>query len=473
MVRAAIALWAGLCLIACSGERSDSTRRLDRGRTADGGSDAEAEDDASNVVDEGDGEPSGSDPGPEELDAGAASDASAAGNASATSDASAASDGSASDAALEAGPDGSPNGEGWGPDGIRSDASIAADASTADAAVAPAQAYVFDPATTSGELPEAVASAASLPVGAAELTQSGARQYEPVTGFLPLGSALPASDEPPGLTAVMLVQWGWLPGATPPMNPSEWRDLSGYLAVGEGSIDVVRAVRWNGPTEPSAARPASGVAPQTDPRFVRFASFIGAGSEGIVVRLHRPSIKPVVVTLSLAGAVRHYTFEFFLATRSNSGGWPIPYGQGMTETVAVPTTRCYARTGEVTGTLTFRAAPNNTAIQSFTGSVMRLDGSLEPLVWSASDVLSGPYGGWSGSVGASAKPARGYFGRYWLFSAYAREGMFMGQLGEDTSADGQELFTAYYDRTTVLGSSVFKPVACDTPGAIKGTPFLF
>jgi hypothetical protein len=448
-------------LVACSGERGDSTRRLDRGHKEDGGSEAEPEDDAGDAVDEeGASSPSGGDPSSDERDAGAANDASA--NDAAT----------IGDASPDAALDGSPGVEGRGPDGIPSDAALAADVSTRDTSVALAQAYAFDPGTTSGVLPDVVATAASVALIPADLTQPGARQYEPVTGSLSLSSALPAADEPPGLTAVMLIQWGWLPGVTPPANPVEWRDLSGYLALGEGSIEVVRAVRWAGPTEPTAPRPASAVVPATDPRLVRFTSFIGAGSEGIVVRLHRPSIKPVVVTLSLAGAVRQYTFEYFLATRSNSGGWPIPYGQGMTETVLAPTTHCYVKTGELTGALTLRATPN-TALQSFTGSVMRPDGSLEALSWSASADLAGPYGGWSGTLGAGAKPVRGYFGRYWIFSGYDREGMIMGQLGDDTSPEAQELFTAYYDRTSLQGSLVFKPAACDAPGAIKRTPFVF
>lgn len=473
MKRSAIAVCLSIWLCGCAGERSTSSRNLGSASKDDGGADEDGED----AGESEDGEPSEDAGSTGSNDAGGAEGGGGSNmaglDAGGNTDASAPSDGAVGDANADA-QSAASSSEGWGPDGLPGDAAVE-DAARVDSAAAPAEPYVFESAITYGVLPEAVATAAALPVSASELSQPSAIAYETVAGFLNLRSAHPPVAEAlPGRTAVLLVQWGWLPGATPPANPSEWRDLSGYLAVGEGSIELVRAVRWNGPTEPSAPRPASGVAPQSDARLVRFASFIGAGSEGIVVRLRRNAIRPVVVTLSIAGAVRHYPFEFFLATRGSSGGWPIPYGQAATSSELSPTSRCYVKTGDLTGTLKYLTSPN-TALQSFTGSVTRPDGTVEPLVLTAGSDLLGPYGALSGTFGASNAVARGYFGRYWIFSNYDREGMITGQLGEATSADTQELFMAVYDGTSVRasGSSVVKPAPCDAPGAVMRTPFVF
>jgi hypothetical protein len=294
-----------------------------------------------------------------------------------------------------------------------------------------------------------------------------------VTGFVTPAAAPPLVESSPGLTATLVVRWGYLPGVTPPANATEWRDLSGYLALGDGSIELVRALRWNGAVEPSTPRPGQdAVVVSSDARVLRFSSHIGTGSDGILVRLRRPSIKPVVVAISVANTVRYHAFEHFLSMRIESGGWSIPYGQVQTDCSMLPTSACYLPTGTLEGSWTYATSPN-TLVQSFTGNVVRGDGSTQPLSLQAGGDIHGPYAGLTGTWGTNAAPTRGYFGRDWQFANYRRAGIVVGQLGEATAPSEQELFIATYQGTATTGSEVFKPVACDVTGAVQRSPFHF
>src|SRR5690606_31329603 len=110
-----------------------------------------------------------------------------------------------------------------------------------------------------------------------------------------------------------VIRWGTIPPASPP-TVDAWADFGGFLAVSKGSIELVRPLRWASPQDPAVARPASEfVAPQTDPRLVRFRSFIGAGSAGFAVRVHRTTIRPVVLTLRVNGVTRSIPLEAFMS----------------------------------------------------------------------------------------------------------------------------------------------------------------
>ncbi|HEX6245691.1 MAG TPA: hypothetical protein VFZ61_32425 [Polyangiales bacterium] len=454
----------GLCgiLAGCSGSRTNTTNNLRTG-SRDAG---EARDDASPGE-----EPAGSDGDPDGEGDDAGDDATqdtGERDAAAELDAQSSADAEA-DADVQQDAGASP--EGWGPDGPRPDAGDSAVADTgADAAVAPAETYSVDTDPSAGELPEGVASAAAAAVSTEELGLAGARAFEvAASGAVRPEDALLADQSGAGLTATLLIEWGYLPGMTPPAAP-EWRDLSGYVAVGDGSIELVRPVRFHGPAEPGGPRPAvDGVAPQTDPRLVRFRSFIGTGHDGLLVRLKRTAIKPAVVALSVAGVVHYHTFEHFLAMRGESGGWAIPYGQVGTLCTISPSTGCFVRTGTLSGSFTLRSSPN-TALAGFSGEIARDDGARTPLTLQGGTALSGPYGALTGMLGSA--PASGYFGRDWLFSNYTDDGIVVGMLGA-AGGSAQELFTGVYDRTQLRGATVFRSAACDEAGATRASPFRF
>ena len=98
-----------------------------------------------------------------------------------------------------------------------------------------------------------------------------------------------------GREVVVNIRWGHL-FTTPAMWM--WSDMSGFVAVSDGSIELVRPLRFEDPVA-GASRPRDDVvATQSDPRVLRFSSYVGPGNDGLLVRLRRPVVRPVILPMS-------------------------------------------------------------------------------------------------------------------------------------------------------------------------------
>lgn len=322
------------------------------------------------------------------------------------------------------------------------------------------------------ELPEEVADAAGAPVTEAEASAAGAVSYEVITEDVGAFTAIPDVVCLPGLETEIVVRWGNLPPLEPPVV-TEWADLGGYVAVSEGEIELVRALRWEGPSDPSDPRPrADVVAPQTDPRVLRFTSSIGSGSDGLLLRIRRPIIEPVILVVKVGTAVQTFPLEEHIATHIVSGGWDLPFGQVMIDAyIQRETVGCYAETGRLEGTWTYEGGNDQTAFDGFSGVMARPGGATEPLAFNATD-LRDRYGTFTGTLGSAGATVDGYYGRISIFGEFDRRGVVVGRI---TAASGevQELFAAYYEDGEVIGSNAFRRVSCDEPGAMHKSWFLF
>jgi hypothetical protein len=241
--------------------------------------------------------------------------------------------------------------------------------------------------------------------------------------------------------------------------------------VSKGSIELVRALRWEGPTDPSVPRPATGfVAPQSDPRVVRFTSWIGSGTDGLLLRIRRPVIEPVVLQIKLGPAVRVYPFEEHMSRHIVAGGWDVPVGQVEFNAAQQPETAgCYARDGVLSGTWNYAGA--STVLESFAGELERDDGTSEAVSFTASDLV-GPYGRFTGTIGSSGDRIEGYYGRMWLFGDYDDRGNVLARV-VDASGETRGFFIALYEGSGLVGAVAFRQVACDEPGAMHRSWFQF
>jgi hypothetical protein len=346
-------------------------------------------------------------------------------------------DGSAADAGGRPGPD------------AGADCSPAEDILNADLAAA--------------ELPAQVVEAADLPVVDAERGEDGALTYEVVIDPVSPSTLVPAITCAPGLETDFLLRWGHLPPIEPPVA-TEWADFAGYIAVSKGSIELVRALRWEGPTDPPSPRPRTDfVAPQTDPRVIRFTSSIGSGTDGLMLRIRRPVIEPVVLQIKLGPAVRVFPFEEHMSMHIVAGGWDLPVGQvEIDAALQSETAGCYARVGMLEGTWSY-SSPGGTVLDRFNGSIVRDDGSRQPLRFAATGLV-GPYGTFAGTAGSGGATVEGYYGRMWLFGDHDDRGNALGKV-VDPSGETRLFFTALYEESGLFGSVAFRRVACGSPSA--------
>jgi hypothetical protein len=331
---------------------------------------------------------------------------------------------------------------------------------------------IVDSSLTYAVLPADVAAAAAVPVAEGETVGAGATPYEVVMADVTAASATPDSELRPARALTLRIRWGYIPPATTPATLTTWHDLGGYLAVAEGSIELERALRWEGPIDgdlPRPSLPRDVVAPPADPRVLRFTSHVGSGAAGILVRVVRPVIQPVVLVLKVGPEVHTYPFEEFLATRTVAGGWNLPAGQvEIDSAVPAETAGCYAQTGAHQGTWSYAAAPM-TALESFTGTVTRADGTAAPVTFQAV-ALRGPYGSFTGTQDAAGAVVRGYYGRRFSLGDYAREGLLVGRV-DSAAGMVEELFVSGYRGSGLVGSLAFRPLACDQLGASRRNPF--
>jgi hypothetical protein len=360
--------------------------------------------------------------------------------------------------------------------------SDAGDIDLADAAIdgggadgqAPPEETVFDPSIVNGDLPADVAGNATTPVMDGEAAVSGAATYEVVTGMVSADDEIPAIEQRPGREATLMLRWGYLPGMSVPTTTSTWHDFSGYIAVGDGTVELLRALRWQGPSDPSAPRPTDFVAPQTDPRVLRFRSSIGSGSDALLVRLRRPAVRPTVVAIAVAGDQRLYPLEIFLATRISSGGWQVPAGNVLLDS-ALPelTASCYKQLGTLAGTFAYSPTEPRTALTSLAGTLTDEAGASLALVFQAIPELRGPYGAFTGSLGTDGTVVRGYYGRNWQFAAYDNAGIISARL-EDSSGAVVGFITGGYGAGRFMGNrNAFRPADCDEPSATSQNLFRY
>jgi hypothetical protein len=143
------------------------------------------------------------------------------------------------------------------------------------------------------------------------------------------------------------------------------------------------------------------------------------------------------------------------------GGWYLPVGQvEIDAALQDQTAGCYARVGRLEGTWTY-SSPGGTALDSFSGAVVRDNGSSEPLSFAATGLV-GPYGTFAGTAGSGGATVEGYYGRMSLFGEYDDRGNALGKV-VDASGATRLLFTALYEGNGLSGSVAFRRVACDAP----------
>ncbi len=332
----------------------------------------------------------------------------------------------------------------------------------ADGSAPTPTADVVDPSLDHAELPADLASAAALPVGEGDGALPGARTYEDVTANVSSATIARTVESRPAREVTVLIRWGTIPPAPTP-SVGAWADFSGFVAVADGELELVRPLRWASASDPAAARPNEFVAPQSDARLIRFRSFIGAGSTGLALRIRRSTIRPVVLTLSVNGITRSIPLEMFLGQSIVAGGWNVAVGNVQFDS-SVPneTEACYVQTGTMQGAWSF---VDGTTLQALTGSVARTGAPSEELRFTAGETR-GPYGNYTGTLGGA--PLVGFYGKASVFGTFAKEGRFIGRI----DGANQELFLGAYEGVAVNGR-VFRRSSCDEPGAAQKNLFRF
>lgn len=318
---------------------------------------------------------------------------------------------------------------------------------------------IVDPSLDDAQLPADLVAAAAAPLVDADATAVGAKSFEAESDNVSSATVAPLVEPTPARAMSLVIRWGTIPPALPPAVAS-WADFSGSLAVSRGSLEIVRPIRWPSAADPAVPLPASEfVAPQTDPRLVRFRSFIGAGSAGLALRVHRPTIRPTVLMLSVNGVTRQIPLEEFMSQSIVAGGWQVEIGNVQFDSsVTDEAAGCYLETGTLAGTWSYASG---TTFASLGGSVARPDGGSEALSLSFGEGR-GPYGNYTGTLGASGATVAGFYAIHSVFGTYAKEGRFIARV--DAGGTVQEYVTGAYDGAAASGR-LFRRVPCDTPGA--------
>jgi hypothetical protein len=346
------------------------------------------------------------------------------------------------------------------------------DAGGGDSTSQPPEEIVFDPGLVSGDLGAAAAGNAATPVTDAEAAMPGATSYDVVAGTV--SPQVQSVDQHPGREATLILRWGYLPGMAVPATTSAWLDFSGSIAVsGDATIELVRALRWQGPSDPQTPRPMDFVAPQTDVHVLRFRSSIGSGSDALMVRIRRPALQPTVVAFKVAQDMRLYPLERFLSTMIQSGGWTVPAGNVMIDS-ALPdlSAACYEPIGTIGGTFSYATTAPRTALTGFSGTVTD-EATGVPMLFEMLPDLHGPYGAFTGTLGTEGAVVSGYYGRHWQFSDYDNSGIITARI---SSATGAVLgyVAGHYDGARFSGNyAAFRPISCDAPGASNRNLFRY
>ena len=327
---------------------------------------------------------------------------------------------------------------------------------------------VISVSLANAELPDDLAEAAELPPTEEEGAADGAVPYEVVVEQVSASSAIPPMVCLPGLETEIVLRWGHLPPIVPP-PASEWLDFSGHIAISKGTIELVRALRWEGADDPSDPRPREDfVAPQTDPRLLRFTSLIGSGSDGLLLRIRRPVVEPVALQIRVGQALQTMPLDQHHSLHIESGGWDLPVGQVEIDAyVQRETAGCYAVTGRIEGVWTY----SGTALGSFSGEIVREGAAPQPIAFDGVDAR-GKYGNFAGTSGSAGATVEGYYGLREIFGEFAEEGPVVGRI-VSSAGELEELFVAYYEDNGILGSVVYRRVPCDAPGAMHKSWFLF
>jgi hypothetical protein len=271
------------------------------------------------------------------------------------------------------------------------------------------------------ELPAEVIADTQLPV-----VGPGAVPFSTTTddlGTLMQAEARTATDLT-GREVVVNIRWGHL-FTTPAMWM--WSDMSGFVAVSDGSIELVRPLRFEDPAA-GASRPREDVvAPQTDPRVLRFSSYVGPGNDGLLVRLRRPVVRPVILVVKTAAFERTYLFDRLfdsseLRTMIDAEDHAlVVQGQHVAHG-----NLCYSVAGSLTGSFAIGSASDPVP-----GSLL---GTFTPTAGSALQIVADtaqarlPYGAFTGSIGTT--PFAGYWGR----EDVARGGPVLAAVGGDGDA---------------------------------------
>jgi hypothetical protein len=317
---------------------------------------------------------------------------------------------------------------------------------------------------------DALAALAAQPISADERASADATAFVEQAAGSAVDAPLP-SEAHGGRTAWVRLSWGFIVGQTPPAEPT-WHDFAGSIAVSYGELSLLTTVSTPGPNEPAAARPeADVVAPQTDPRVLRFSSQIGSGTGSLYFLLTRPSLGPSTVAITVAGTTHLLPFERFLRDSSEAGGWDIPTGQVVIDTSVIRRTPvCYLETARGSGAVAYGGG-SGSPLAAVTGTLTPTGGADEALQLSAQGTPVGAYGGLSGALAAGTLSA--YYGREWLFTTFTRRGMIVGALPAASSDDALPLLLADYQGTELVGARVVQQVDCATSGASHDTPFVF
>lgn len=232
-------------------------------------------------------------------------------------------------------------------------------------------------------LPADVAAFAETPLADADAIDGLA--FEPAESS-DLGVMLDvAEDAAPdarfGRDALVAIRWGYFP-ARP--DATEIVDWSGFVAVPRGSVQVVRPLRFENDGSAPLGPTEDFVLPDADPRVVRFRSHTRPAADGLLLRVHRPSMAPSVVVIRVGGVTRVLAFEELFdldASEVVTGG-----GHELHIRARTPApSDCLSIVGEGTGTWTALDATHGTFDGGIAGATWSVDLAGQTL-----DVL-GPY----------------------------------------------------------------------------------
>jgi hypothetical protein len=227
-----------------------------------------------------------------------------------------------------------------------------------------------------------------------------------------------------GREVVVRIGWGYQFG---PPATWMWTDMSGFVAVSDGSIELVRPLRIEDAAA-GASRPREDfVAPQTDPRVVRFSSYVGSGSDGLLVRLRRPVVRPVILVVKVGANEHVYLFDrLFDSSKLLTNIDPESHALLVDGRHAPHGDLCYSVAGSLTGSFAIGTG-SNPVPGALLGTFTPTTGSPLQVVGDTTQSLL-HYGAFNGSIGGT--PFAGYWGRHEL----ANGGPVLAAVGADGDA---------------------------------------
>jgi hypothetical protein len=192
-----------------------------------------------------------------------------------------------------------------------------------------------------------------------------------------------------------------------------------------------------------------------------------------MVRIRRPALQPTVVAFKVAQDMRLYPLERFLSTMIQSGGWTVPAGNVMLDSVLPDlSAACYKSIGTIGGTFSYATAAPRTALTGFSGTVTDETTGV-PMLLQMLPGLHGPYGAFTGTLGTEGAVVRGYYGRHWQFADYDNSGVITARI-EDATGAVLGYIAGHYEGARFSGNySAFKQVSCDDPDASNRNLFRY